>query len=98
MALQKLTITEPLVDDNFKELEAAAEHIKLTENDNDSYEIHVDVHSREMVPTALFFALKKRFNTQYTATVGDFPSNYFVFSFLKSSHFLDVQMKDLTDV
>jgi len=97
VAKHKLTITEPLVDENFNELPAAKEFIANTSNEEDIYEVHFEISSRDMVPTAMFFALKSRFNITFTANIGEFPANYYVFSFLKSSHLIDVKMKGINE-
>lgn len=89
-------ITDPLVDDELISYEnrAVKRFMKETEDESKSYDVYVSIDTKEMIPTAMMFALKPRLNTTFHVTVYEkVPGASFVYSFLKSSHIEDVVLE-----
>jgi hypothetical protein len=87
-------IDKPFVDGNFQEIPENKNLVKLfiekTSDESVVHDILIDVNNLDMVPTAVFFSLKKRINANFTVRLGDFKGADFLHSFLKNSHVNEV--------
>jgi hypothetical protein len=90
MVQTELTLDYPLVDENFNTLEAAHDFIEKTNDEFQRYLVNVIVSNLTMVPTAMFFSLRKRNNIKFRITLGDFKGANFIHSFLISGHIFEV--------
>jgi hypothetical protein len=90
MAETELTLDYPLVDDNFNILESAKNFIEKTQNELQKYVVTIIVKDQTMVPTVMFFSLRKRNNIHFRVKLGDFKGVNFVHSFLLSGHIGEV--------
>ena len=90
MAQTEFTLDYPLVDENFNTLESANEFIDKTKNEFEKYAVNIIVNNLNMVPTAMFFSLRKRNNIKFKVHLGNFLGADFVHSFLLSGHIAEV--------
>jgi hypothetical protein len=91
MGERELTvINEPFVDENFQELQRnnvfVKNFIKKISDETIVHDVIIEVTGVEMIPTVMFFSLKKRSNVRFTAKLWEFDGVNFVHSFLKNSH------------
>jgi len=89
-----IRISSPLVSWNLEELDAARETVKLLEDDSRLVELHVDVHSPEMIPTVLALSMSKRHNVTYHATLKTFRGWEYLYGYLLTSYFEKVEVDD----
>lgn len=90
MDIKKLTLDYPLVNDNLEELEDAQRFIKETSDESKKYDVEIIIKDESMISTAVFFALKPRFNMNFKARLDFFKGSDILYSFLRSSHIEEI--------
>lgn len=90
MVKTEFTLDYPLVDENFNTLEVAHGFIEKTNDELKKHLVTIIVKDVDMVPTAMFFSLRKRNNVSFIVNLGNFKGANFVYSFLMSGHISEV--------
>lgn len=89
-----LTVDKPLVDEQFNVLKISNDFLEKTNNERDNFLVHILVNDMSMVPTAMFFSLRKRINIDFVVKLSNFKGSDFVYSFLKSSHIKEIEYNE----
>ena len=87
----QVEVTTPLMNEYLEEYPDAKRVIETLNDDSSFYDLRLLIDNSDMIPTAVGLALSKRHNVDYYAQVGSFPGAEFVFGFLKSSYFSEVE-------
>lgn len=87
MGNKQIEIREPLVDENFNELETAKQYIhSIQDVSDDKVIVTIYLNDKNMLPTAIYFSLKKRLNFTYKVIIqSKEPWTSFADGFLRSS-------------